>query len=491
MKAIMVMFDSLNRHMLPPYGNDWIKAPNFKRLAERTVTFENCYAGSLPCMPARRELHTGRYNFLHRSWGPIEPFDDSLPELLKAKGIYTHLVTDHFHYWEDGGSTYHGRYNSYELVRGQQSDAWKGHVKAPDCPDTLNEYTNRFRMNDLVNRQYLSNEKEFPQAKTFALGMEFIRHNKNEDGWFLQLETFDPHEPFVAPQKYKDLYPDEYEGPLFDYPPYRQVNETTEQIIHCRNNYAALVSMCDEYLGKVLDIMDELGLWEDTMLIVNTDHGFFLGEHQWWGKTVQPYYNEVAKIPLFIWDPRNGRKSKTVQSLVQTIDIAPTLLEFFGVNIPKDMQGVALKDTISTDKAIRDYALFGSHGGYINCTDGRYVYMRAPITAENKPLYNYTMMPTHMRGFFRSEELANAELTDQFEFTKEFKVLKCSANAFGQSSAHSFGPMLFDTLNDPQELNPLEDADAEKSMIMGMVKIMKENDSPLEQYTRLGLEEFI
>ena len=83
MKAIMVMFDSLNRHMLPPYGCDWVHAPNFTRLAERTVTFENSYIGSMPCIPARREMHTGRYNFLHRSWGPIEPFDDSAPQMLR------------------------------------------------------------------------------------------------------------------------------------------------------------------------------------------------------------------------------------------------------------------------------------------------------------------------------------------------------------------------------------------------------------------------
>ena len=99
MKAIMVMFDSLNRHLLEPYGCDWTKTPNFARLAEHTVTFDNFYAGSLPCMPARRELHTGRYNFLHRAWGPIEGYDDSMPEILKSNGIYTHLVTDHWHYW--------------------------------------------------------------------------------------------------------------------------------------------------------------------------------------------------------------------------------------------------------------------------------------------------------------------------------------------------------------------------------------------------------
>jgi len=62
MRAIMVMFDSLNRRMLPAYGCDWVHAPNFQRLAQRTVVFDNSYVGSMPCMPARRELHTGRYN---------------------------------------------------------------------------------------------------------------------------------------------------------------------------------------------------------------------------------------------------------------------------------------------------------------------------------------------------------------------------------------------------------------------------------------------
>ena len=120
MKAVMVMFDTLNRHMLPPYGCDWTHAPNFTRLAERTVTFDNCYVGSMPCMPARREMHTGRYNFLHRSWGPLEPFDDSMPQILSEQGIYTHLSTDHQHYFEDGGATYHTRYDSWDFHRGQE-----------------------------------------------------------------------------------------------------------------------------------------------------------------------------------------------------------------------------------------------------------------------------------------------------------------------------------------------------------------------------------
>lgn len=107
MRTILVMFDSLNRRFLPNYGCTWVKAPNFERLGRRCVTFDNAYVGSMPCMPARREMHTGRYNFLHRSWGPMEPFDDSAPEILKKNGVYTHLASDHQHYWEDGGATLH------------------------------------------------------------------------------------------------------------------------------------------------------------------------------------------------------------------------------------------------------------------------------------------------------------------------------------------------------------------------------------------------
>ena len=91
MKAIMVMYDSLNREMLESYGCNWTKTPNFKRLAEKCVQFEQCYVGSMPCMPARRELQTGRINFFHRSWGPMEPFDDSMPTGAAAPSSFRYL----------------------------------------------------------------------------------------------------------------------------------------------------------------------------------------------------------------------------------------------------------------------------------------------------------------------------------------------------------------------------------------------------------------
>ena len=490
MKAIMVMFDSLNRHMLPPYGCDWIKAPNFERLAEKCATFENYYLGSAPCIPARRELHTGRYNFLHRSWGPIEPYDDSMPEKLKNNGIYTHLATDHQHYFEDGGCTYHHRYNTWHFSRGQEGDCWKAEVVDPDIPKNFKKTVKPHWRQDWVNRKYITEEKDFPQARTFENGLDFIRANLKADNWFLQIEAFDPHEPFFTPQKYQDLYPHAYDGPHFDWPDYYLVTETPEQVQHLRYQYAALVSMCDHYLGKVLDLMDEYNLWEDTMLIAITDHGFLLSEHGFWAKNFQPLYNEIAHIPLFIWDPRCEVHGERRYSLVQMIDIAPTLLEFFGISIPENMQGKPLHQTIENDSPVREAALFGYHGCHVNVTDGHYVYMRGPTNGHNRPLYEYTLMPTHIKSRFSVDELQNIELVAPFSFTKNCQLMKSEGlGSVGSLNPYLWGSLLFDLVSDPGQDDSIQDDEIEKRMITLMVDLMKHNAAPSEQYERLGLPE--
>ncbi len=483
----MIMFDSLNRHMLPPYGCEDIEAPNFKRLQDRTVTFDQSWVGSMPCMPARHDLHTGRYNFLHRGWGPMEPYDNSMPEILKENNVYTHLVTDHQHYWEDGGYNYHTRYNSFEFFRGQEGDTWKGEVFQEDPPILGGNELESVNKHDWVNRKYIKEKEDFPQAFTFNNGLDFIKKNNNEDDWFLQIETFDPHEPFYAPEEFRAKYAHEYNGPHFDWPSYRNVVETEEQVEHAGLEYKALVSMCDHYLGKVLDMMEEYNLWEDTMLIVNTDHGFLLGEHDWWGKCVQPFYNEVARTPLFIWDPRSGKQGTRSDKLVQLIDLAPTLLDFFNVEIPKEMLGTPLRDTIAENKETHEAVLYGIYGGHVNCTDGRYVYMRAPVSEENTPLYSYTLFPVRLRRFFNLEEIKTATLTEPFSFSKGAPLMKMETKSDYDVDFHRYSTMLFDIKKDPEQKEPINDPEIEKKMINLLVQLMKENDAPTEQYERLGL----
>lgn len=484
MKIIHILFDSLNRHYLPPYGCDWVHAPNFQRLAERSVTFDRCYVGSMPCIPARRELHTGRYNFLHRSWGPLEPYDDSMPETLKHNGIHAHLVTDHQHYWEDGGATYHNRYSTYEFVRGQEGDLWQADVRERSRPAPLG----RLHLQDAINRKHLRDAGSLPQEVTFRRSLDFLEQNWQKDHWLLQIETFDPHEPFFAHQRFRDLYPSPGDTPAWDWPEYRQVRETPEEVEECRRAYAALVSLCDESLGRVLDFLDEHDLWEDTLLLVNTDHGFLLGEHNWWAKCVMPFYEEIAHPPMFLWDPRSGRRGERCDALVQMIDVAPTFLEFFGRPVPDDVQGRSLARALEEGKSFREAALFGMHAAHINCTDGRYVYMRAPD--ESLPAYDYTLMTTRMRNFIEWEKLQQAELAPPFSFTKRCPLLKIPARARlpGGEPVAPLQTLLFDLRDDPHQERSITNPEVEQRMLRLMTRLMVENDAPPELYRRYSLE---
>lgn len=488
MRAIIVMFDSLNRRMLPPYGGKGVHAPNFERLAQRSATFDNCYAGSMPCMPARRELQTGRYNFLHRSWGPVEPFDDSMPEILKQNGIYTHMVTDHQHYWEDGGATYHNRYCSYEFLRGQEGDLWKADLNGLDR-DRLGDIHYRMVTQDQVNRRAMPQEDGHSQTQTFDAGLEFIATNAGHDDWMLQIETFDPHEPFFSYDQYHRLYPDTETGsddaPDFDWPPYARVTQSADKVRQARNRYLALLSMCDRNLGRVLDEMDARDMWGDTMLIVCTDHGYMLGEKGWWGKSVMPWYDETIHTPFFIWDPRAKVAGKRRAALVQTIDIAPTLLDFFGLEPTPDMMGRPLADSVAQDTPVHDGALFGNFGGHVSVTDGRYVYMRSSATATNTPLYEHTLMPTHMRSRFEPQEFAAVELVAGFSCTKGVPVMRMPGWTI--RGPWDYGTLLYDLETDPDQKHPLDDPALELRMAGLLVDLMRANDAPASQYERLGL----
>ena len=227
------------------------------------------------------------------------------------------------------------------------------------------------------------------------------------------------------------------------------------------------------------------------MLIVNTDHGFMLGEKDWWAKSVMPCYNELANTPFFLWDPRVGASNVRRQALCQTIDIPATLLEFFGLPLPEEMVGHTLRQVLEDDKPVREWALFGFHGSFVNITNGRYLYMRAAASVGNSPLYEYTLMPTHQTGLFSPAEMSRAEMHEPLPFTKGARVMRIPvpsrlANATFCNS-FQYGNLLFDLENDPQQLHPIDDPTLEAQIINALIGQMKANDAPEEQYKRLGL----
>jgi Sulfatase len=392
------------------------------------------------------------------------------------------------HYWEDGGATYHTRFGTSSLIRGQQGDPWKGRVADPKVGDDLRVLRRGTWRQDQINREYFHGLPDHPQTLTFDAGLEFIHDNSDQQNWFVQIETFDPHEPFFSDPTFLEMYGgDDQSVPGYDWPDYMQVAESQPVADNVRKHYAALVTMCDDSLGRVLDVMDELHLWEDTLLIVCTDHGFLLGEQGWWGKSVPPWYDQTIHTPLLAWDPRTGVRDARREALVQTIDIGPTLLDFFGVPLTKDMQGRSLRGPIETDTPPRPYALFGAFGGHVSLTDGRYVYMRACADETNQPLLEHTLMPTHMRGFFTPRELGSAELHPGFDFTKGMPVLRTAGHVY--TNPYAFGTLLFDLQNDPQQQNPLVDDDLELRMATALVETLRESEAPESQFQRLGLPE--
>ena len=319
--------------------------------------------------------------------------------------------------------------------------------------------------------------------------------NYKYDNWFLQIEAFDPHEPFFASKEYRDIY--EANLDAIDWPYYGPVHEgePCSTIDQMRKKYAALVSMCDHYLGKILDFMDGHDMWKDTMLIVNTDHGILLGEHNWWLKTKMPLYNEIAHIPLFIWDPRESVKGVRRDALVQTIDLPATILDYFSLPLPEHMEGRPLRQVIRNNTGIRDYALMGYFGKQVNITDGRYVYMRNSITRSSYDLYEYTLMPTHIHSRMSVNELKNVSLEERFSFTKGIPILKIQVDhddigdiCFPEFSDYRFGTRLYDLELDPSQQSPISDEVVELRMMNAMAQIMLLNDAPTEQFERLGLQ---
>ncbi|EGW1914174.1 sulfatase [Salmonella enterica] len=491
MKAVMLMFDTLTRNHLAPYGGDAI-TPNFTRLAQESAQFDNFYVGSMPCMPARRELHTGRYNFLHRSWGPLEPFDFSAMQALRQHGVHTHMVTDHKHYWRDGGATYHTRYSTFEFIRGQEGDCWKGQVEKPvirwqgnEDEETLRRRAGRMAQ-DLINRAAMPTQQEHFTHRTISAGMEFLQNNCEQDNWFLQIECFDPHEPFFVPEKYLTQYgckPEEFDGwvPYYCGAPGGKDDEKV------RKFYQALITMCDDYLGQVMDKLKALNLWDDTLFIVCTDHGFLLGEHHWWGKNIMPVYNEIANTPFFIRDPRCKIRGVRRQALAQTVDIPATLMEYFEIPRPATMTGQPLRSAIERDEPVRDYALFGYFGGHINITDGEYVYMRCPREQHKANLYEYTLMPTRIDSPFKIDELKDIRIHPGFDFTQGAQVMQIPAT-FGYLNPWRFGDKLFDLKNDPEQCHPLNDEALSHRYASAMIPLMQQHDAPPELYTRFELD---
>ncbi|TBL69285.1 sulfatase [Paenibacillus thalictri] len=501
MKAIVILLDSVNRHFLGLYGQALAHTPNIDRLAKKSVIFDNHWAGSLPCMPARRDLFTGRLNFLERNWGPMEPFDHSLGEALREHGVYSHMVTDHYHYFRTGGENYVQQFDTYAFVRGQELDPWVSKVSRPESAAA---FIGKRHPQYELNRTAFHSEADFPSPKTLKQAAEWLESNKDEDRFLLWAEAFDPHEPFDLPQERLHPILHSYSGPEYMWPEYGVVDVPDQALAHIRSRYSALLEMADHWVGKLLDVLDRHNLWEDTTVIFTSDHGYLLGEHSFFAKNYMPVYNEIARLPLTVHLPGGAHAGTRIQALTQSVDLYPTLLESFGIDPQRScrnrLHGKSLLPLINgqSDK-LRDELIYGYFGKNVNITDGQWVYFRSAGEADNRPLHVYTAMPTtlgHALGPSHIEDLKAIEAGAFLSWT-EYPVYRIPGHVIRtndrtQSFLHTGDLIkahrLFDLSADPCQNNQLFDEDAEKQMIYKLISCMHRHDAPEEQFARLGLQ---
>ncbi|MCD6336261.1 MAG: sulfatase, partial [Candidatus Latescibacteria bacterium] len=275
MNFILIISDTLRRDHLGCYGNTWISTPHIDRFAKQSIVFDRAYAASFPTVPHRRDVMTGRYTFTYSVWAPLPSDEVVIAEELGKSGYVSMMVADCPHILENGYHFDRG-FTGWEWIRGQESDRWKTYPPRPALPASEEKLRNpdrlvRVHQRNIADRRY---EADTFVARTMVEAGQWLERNYKQEKFFLYVDTFDPHEPWDAPQWYVDKYDPGYEGEEVNYPLYGPCDYLTRaELKHARAMYAAEVTLVDRWIGMLLQKIEDLGLFENTMVIVTTDHG--------------------------------------------------------------------------------------------------------------------------------------------------------------------------------------------------------------------------
>ncbi|WXG41108.1 MAG: sulfatase [Candidatus Freyarchaeum deiterrae] len=427
MNVVLIVLDTLRKDHVGVYGNRWIKTPNLDALARESIIFENAYPESLPTIPFRRSTHTGIRTFPFKEyhprkgdmvqvygWEPIPESQTTIAETLRRERYTTAFITDTYHYFKPG-MNFHRGYSQWQLIRGQEADPYKTGPK-PD-PKLLERYIPQSGKCDYMMAilpQYLKNianrqsEEDYFAPQVFNAAIKWVEENRKEEKFFLFIDSFDPHEPWDPPQRYRDLYYPGYEGREVITPNYSTSTDylTPDELRYMRACYAGEVTMVDTWLGKFLEKMKELDLLDNSLVILVADHGHQLGEHNMMGKIPQGLYSELMNIPLLIRHPDGLKRGKRVSGFVYNHDIVPTILKFLGIEPQTPTDGKELWSLIEGELEERSYATSGFNG-YVWTQDSEFAYI-TDYSRKREYLFNLKKDPNQTRNI--AEE--NRDITD-------------------------------------------------------------------------------
>lgn len=417
MNLIVICTDTFRADYMGCYGNDWIETPCLDRFAKGSLVFESAWAESLPTVQARRVYFTGRtllpYDENERQpkgvepalpgWMPLRDEDVTLAEVLSENGWFTGLITDVWHYFKPNMNLHRG-FSTWEFVRGQEQDPWRS---APAAEFDTRKYLPPHLWNETAGarlRQYLWNtrdirsEEDYFCARTFRSAVSWLENNVDKKPFFLWVDTFDPHEPFDCPREYAARYHDDYPCERFIFC-YGVPNDRIrpEDVPAIKGMYCGLLTLVDRWAGHLLDAIERLGLFEDSVVVFTTDHGTEMGEHGEIQKHPHLIHPPTVRLPLIVRHPDAALKGRRVSELVSAVDYMPTFLGLLGVEKPEAVSGLDFWPTVRGE-AVRDHVVTGfGWFGAVRTAEWNYVFPTRHDTGGGAPeehrLYHVTEDP--------------------------------------------------------------------------------------------------
>lgn len=454
-KALNVVWfctDQQRYDTLSCLGNNYLKTPNIDRLAREGVIFTNAYTQCPVCTPSRASFLTGRYPSTTRAFynGNVRfSKDEILITKLLADRDYVCGLTGKLHLSAASGRMEERIDDGYSYMQ------WSHHPH-DDWPEGVNKYQEWLKSQglaweDVYGGRFTCMAKWPPtenpnfNGKTVGVcpeihqttwcvskAIDFIEEQEQQGkSWLISINPFDPHPPLDPPTVYKERLniPDMplplwKDGELDNKPPHQQKdyviggqNGGADSILTMSDedkreyfrDYYAEIELIDDQLGRLLDYLEDNGLRENTVVIFMSDHGEMCGDHGLYWKGAY-FYEALTHVPLIFSCPGLIKSGITSTALVELVDIAPTLCELLGMEVPYYMQGKSLKGILCGD-AQPDYHKDAVYSEYYSCMVGCHDDIFATMYYDGR----YKLISYHGKDF--------GELYDLQEDPEEFRNL--------------------------------------------------------------------
>lgn len=370
LNVLLLMADDL-RDYGGAFTREVVKTPNLDRLRARGTTFERAYVQYPVCNPSRCSMMVGlrpeQTGIVNNSVRLRQRMADiiTLPQLCKQAGWQAHAFGKLYHL---GG----GRDPKQKALWADVGRSWQTAQDFSATPAGRTILEGRNVTDGALNwcawGAAEGKDDDQPDGQTAAATVAMIER-LGDQPWFIGCGFMKPHDPFIAPKKYFDLYPPESLQPWHDpaditkapaqavgFGSYGEAFDkfTDREWRELLRAYCAATSFMDAQLGRVLNALDQLKLWDRTLVIFVGDNGYHTGERNWWNKNT--LFERSCRVPLIIAAPgmKGGQRTR---SLVEFVDLYPTVADFCGLQLPHPVAGMSLRPVLDQPEArIKDAA---------------------------------------------------------------------------------------------------------------------------------------